>query len=303
MFLESIESASGFTIERLRAFCKIAEAGSIVLAAKGDVTRQSQYSRQVKELEEFFGTKLIERAGKSIRLTEDGRKVAVLTQSFFHAIDEVRETSTKGSALRIGAGESVLRWMLTPRMPELRGLAPGVMFEFQTQRTAQLVEGLKTGRLDMAVVRKDALDESLKSLPCGSMSYVLVAPRTLLPGRTAAGFRLLDKVPFAMLSGDGVLTKNILKLATMTGVTLDVQMQAENFSVLISAIAYADLAAIVPSVVLPDLSKERFAVIEIDGIDTLTRELVLAYSPQAAALRENIRRLAPRISALIANAV
>jgi len=60
MFVDFDAAVGGFTIERLRAFCRIAESGSIVLAAKGDPTRQSQFSRQVKGLEEFFGTKLTE---------------------------------------------------------------------------------------------------------------------------------------------------------------------------------------------------------------------------------------------------
>ena len=55
------EATSGFTIERLRTFCRIAAAGSIAQAAKGDSTRQSQFSRQLKELEEFFGTELARR--------------------------------------------------------------------------------------------------------------------------------------------------------------------------------------------------------------------------------------------------
>src|SRR5215469_6345513 len=107
---QSIETAGGFTIERLRTFCKIAEAGSIVAAAKGDTTRQSQFSRQVKELEEFFCSRLLERSGKSVRLTEAGRKLAVLAQSFFHAVEEMRVAAAKEDALRIGASESVLRW-------------------------------------------------------------------------------------------------------------------------------------------------------------------------------------------------
>lgn len=295
---QSIESAGGFTIERLRTFCRIAESGSIVLAAKGDSTRQSQFSRQVKELEEFFGAKLLERAGKTVRLTDSGRKLAVLAQSFFHAVEEMRAAAAKDDALRVGAGESVLRWMLAPRLQELRGIAPGVRFEFQTQRTAQLIEGIKTGRLEMAVVREDATDDSLKSLRCGSMKYLFVAPRTSLPSRTAAGFQLLSKIPFAMLSGDGVLAKGIRSLAAKAGINLDVQMEAENFSLLIASMENANLAGVIPAVALEELSKERFAVVEIKGIEALTRELVLVFSPEAAALRENIRRLAPRIAAL-----
>jgi len=302
MFVESAFARAGLTIERLRAFCKIAEAGSIVLAANGDPTRQSQFSRQVKELEDALGTKLVERAGKSIRLTDDGRKLALLAQSFFHSIEEMRTAAERRVALRIGAAESVLRWLLVPKIQDLRRLSPGVRFEFQTQRTAQLVEGVMTGRLDMIIIREDAADDSLKILPCGSMNYVFVVPRALVPGRTAAGFQLLPTIPFAMLSGDGILTKNILNLAKKTGVNLDVQIEAENISLLIAAIKNADFAAIIPAPALADLSKEQFTVVEIDDMKMLTRELVLAYSPEAAQLRESIRGLAPRISALIQRA-
>src|SRR5262245_47417830 len=108
--MDSGVGIGGFTIERLRAFCKIADSGSIVLAAKGDPTRQSQFSRQVKDLEEFFGAKLVERFGKTIRLTEEGRKVALLTQTYFRSVEDLRATSKKDETIRIGAGESVFRW-------------------------------------------------------------------------------------------------------------------------------------------------------------------------------------------------
>ena len=295
---QPIESASGFTIERLRTFCRIAESGSIVLAAKGDTTRQSQFSRQVKELEEFFGTKLLERAGKTIRLTDDGRKVALLTQAYFRSVEELRSSVSRENVVRIGAGESVLRWMIMPRVAELQNLAAEVHFEFVTRATLQSIEDIRDGRIDLAIVRKEAVDDSLMKLPCGSLAYALVVPRKLLPGRTAAGFQLLQKVPFALLAGDGVLAKGILALAARMSVKLDVRLTAENFSLLVSAIENANVAAVIPVPAVAGLSKERFAVIETEELTSLTRELVLAYSPQAAELRENIRKLAPRISAL-----
>jgi DNA-binding transcriptional LysR family regulator len=85
------------------------------LAAEGDLNRQSQFSRQVKKLEEFFGAKLLERARKSVRLTEAGRKLALITQSFFLEIDALRTTESLDKVVPIGAGESVLRRLLMPR--------------------------------------------------------------------------------------------------------------------------------------------------------------------------------------------
>jgi DNA-binding transcriptional LysR family regulator len=296
--VDSGAAVSGFTVERLRAFCKIAESGSIVLAAKGDPTRQSQFSRQVKELEEFFGTKLVERAGKTIRLTEDGRKVALLTQAYFRSVEELRASSAKDEVLRIGAGESVFRWLIMPRLAELQNLAANVRLEFLTKTTAQSVESVKAGHLDLAIVRKEAADDSLSVLPCGSLAYALVVPRKMLPSRTAAGFQLLQKVPFALLTGDGVLAKGVLALAEKVNVKLDIRMRAESFSLLVSAIENADLAAVIPLPAVAGLSKERFASIEMEELKSLTRELALVYSPQAAELRGNIRRIAPRIPSL-----
>ena len=296
--MTEFEAACGFTIERLRTFCRIAEAGSISLAAKGDLTRQSQFSRQVKELEEFFGTKLVERAGKTIRLTEDGRKLAVLTQAYFRSVEELRSSFSKDEVVRIGAGESVFRWLLMPRLVELQGLSASARFEFLNQTTTQSVDAVKAGHIDLAIVRKDAADDSLSALPCGSLAYALVVPRKLLPGRTAAGFQLLQNIPFALLTSDGVLAKGIQALAAKLNVRLDIRVRAESFSLLISAIETANLAAVVPVPAVAGLSKERFASIEADELKSLTRELVLVHSAQAAALRENIRRIAPRISSL-----
>ncbi len=279
-------------------FCRVAEAGSIVAAADGDPTRQSQFSRQIKELEEYFGTKLVERAGKTIRLTEDGKKVALITQSFLRAVEGLRAGASKEAVLRIGAGESVLRWVVMPRLTEVQNLDSSVQFDFATQRTEQCVESVKRGLLDLAIVRKDAVEPTLNALPCGSLSYALVVPRNLLPGRTAAGLQLVRRIPFAMLNGEGVLAKSVIALAKKMDLQLDIRVRAENFSLLISAIENATLAAVLPEQAVPSLSKERFAAIEMDDLKTLTRELVLVYSPEAAELRGVIRRLAPRISAM-----
>lgn len=59
---------SGLSLDRLKALLEVGAARSIVKAADGGSVRQSQYSRQIKELEDFFRTRLIERQGKGTRL-------------------------------------------------------------------------------------------------------------------------------------------------------------------------------------------------------------------------------------------
>jgi hypothetical protein len=74
---------SGLSLDRLRALLEVGAAGSIVKAAGGDPVRQSQYSRQIKELEDFFRAQLIERQGKGTRLTSHGKELARISRFFY----------------------------------------------------------------------------------------------------------------------------------------------------------------------------------------------------------------------------
>src|SRR5436190_19413828 len=76
----------GLSLDRLRAFLKVAATGSIVKAANGDAVKQSQYSRQIREVEDFFRAKLIERHGKGIRLTAKGRELARISRFFLRGL-------------------------------------------------------------------------------------------------------------------------------------------------------------------------------------------------------------------------
>ena len=73
---------SGLSLDRLRAMLEVGASGSIAKAADGDPVRQSQYSRQIKELEDFFRVKLMERDGKGMRLTTNGRELARISRFF-----------------------------------------------------------------------------------------------------------------------------------------------------------------------------------------------------------------------------
>src|SRR5579871_2796074 len=73
---------SGLSLDRLKSLLEVGAAGSIVKATAGDPVKQSQYSRQIKELEDFFRIKLVERHGKGIQLTSSGRELARISRFF-----------------------------------------------------------------------------------------------------------------------------------------------------------------------------------------------------------------------------
>src|SRR5262249_9061079 len=106
---------SGLSLERLRALVEVGAAGSIAQAAAGDPVRQSQYSRQIKELEDFFRTPLLERQGKGMRFTASGRELARISRFFLLGLSNFqRGCLAEERTYRIGGCAAFLRQFVLP---------------------------------------------------------------------------------------------------------------------------------------------------------------------------------------------
>src|SRR4051812_48478448 len=104
-------SESGLSLERLQSFCRVAEARGVTRAAQGDPTKQSLYSRQIKELEQFFGAELMRRKGRGIVLTTAGQRLHSIAREQFAALRDLKaECRAQPFEIVIGAGESFIQW-------------------------------------------------------------------------------------------------------------------------------------------------------------------------------------------------
>ncbi len=175
---ERLFSFSGLSLDRLRTFLAVADAGGIARAAKDDPVRQSQYSRQVKELEAYFGVPLTRRVGRRITVTEDGVRLAELLRRHFSELDDFRETMNRRPiSVRIGAQGSSVDWLLLPALDRCREVLGGAMLECEQQRSAEIVSGVSDGRLDFGLVRADAVPAGMRKRRIGRLRYALFAPR------------------------------------------------------------------------------------------------------------------------------
>ena len=118
MFSELL-SEGGLSLDRLQSFCLVAQAGGVTKAAKGEPNKQTLYSRQIKELEEFFGAELMRRKGRGIALTAAGERLNLLARECFASLLDFK-SECKGLPVEIviGAGESIIDWVLIPRLAD-----------------------------------------------------------------------------------------------------------------------------------------------------------------------------------------
>jgi LysR family glycine cleavage system transcriptional activator len=106
-------------MQALRAFDAAARAGSLTGAAAALHLTHGAISHQIKSLEADLGVRLVERAGRGIRLTDEGQRFAARVQTAFAELSAaVREMTEHANPRRLRV--SVLpsfgaRWLL-PRM-------------------------------------------------------------------------------------------------------------------------------------------------------------------------------------------
>lgn len=296
---EAVLNLAGLSIERLRAFCAVAEQGTIVRAAKGDPTRQSQFSRQIKELEQVFGERLFLREGKRLLLTEAGRRLALATKAYFGTLDEIRKVATGSGDLHLGGTESVLHWHVMPHLTAIMARNPGFRFQLHTMRTQEAVQATKEGRLDLAIVRSDAVQAPLAAERVGCLDFSWVVPRSLLPSKEPEGFRFVKELPMALLTGDGRLMDGVRQVAKENHLRIVVSLMADNFNLLADAIQAGRLSTVLPSPAADTLSKERFATLRLKGMEKLRRDLSLVYHSRLVEIRSSVRRVAREVALVL----
>ena len=171
---------SGLSLDRLRALVEVGAHGSIARAAEGDFARQSQYSRQMKELEDFFQIALVERHGKGVRLTAHGKELARISRFFLLGLSNFqRGCLAEGQTYRIGASATFLNMFLLPLLAQPGHAPTGVRFTVETVTDTEAERRLHELTLDFAIVTEGALSRPLQTKELGPWRLVLWAPKSI----------------------------------------------------------------------------------------------------------------------------
>lgn len=281
---ENLFSMGGLSIDRLKSFVEVAEKGAIARVADGDPSRQSLISRQIGELEAFFGTELTRRKGKGLELTEAGQELARHARLQFQGLADFKAScSGKPVEFRIAAGNSVLEWLLAPAMTQFAPSAAGSTFVFLDWRTGDVVRGLLDHTLDFGIIRKSAIVQPLKFYPVGRLNYALFIPKTL------ASRSIPKNLPIAISLG-GDFIESFQKAADKAGQELNIVYRCTSFTQAAQLARSGAAAAVLPVIAAPSLSG-LVTVHHLPWLKPVTRDLGVAWHRRLMDIRPRAEKL------------
>lgn len=144
-------------LRQLEYFVAVSEEANFTRAAERVHITQSGVSAQIRQLEHELGQPLLDRSGRSVRLTEVGAAVLPYAQAALDAVANARLVVDQLSGLvhgqvSVGMVNGCALPVLTELLATFHERHPGVAIALTEGPSDQLVDALRDGRLDIALI-------------------------------------------------------------------------------------------------------------------------------------------------------
>jgi len=281
----------GLSMERLAALVEVDDAGGIANAAPDDDSRQSLISRQISQLEEFFDVELKNKTGKTVRLTPAGKHLAKLAREHLQSLEEFHRACRKQPAeVVIGAGDSLLQWLVLPRIGKVREALQGSVVELQDLQNAAICNALQDHVIDFGLLRSDLVARgSLTGRSLGKFGYSLFIPNKLYQrDKKTNEAELLQQLPITTQGGNTLFQRRLEELAASRKWKLNVNLLCESFPQAAQILASGQMAVILPDLARLGISFDSVWVFPLKSFDELRREVYLAWHPHRLETRPHL---------------
>lgn len=163
------------------AFVKVMETGSISLAAEQLFITQPAVTKRIHSLEDYFGVKLFESAGRGIQATHAAHSLLPKVKNWLNELGDIQHTLSHEQTqiqgrLTIGTSHHIGLHHLPQHLKQYVQQFPDVTLDVHFVDSEQAHEQVLNGDLELAFLTLPPLgDERLKYIPMWEDSLVFVA--------------------------------------------------------------------------------------------------------------------------------
>ncbi len=269
-------------IAALDTFVAVAKSASFSEAAQQLHLTQPAISKRIAALEGELNTRLFDRIGRQITLTEAGRALLPRAERILEELEDSRRALTNLSGmvagrLTIATSHHIGLHRMPPVLRSFMARYPAVDLDLQFRASEVICDDVEHGSLELGIV-------TLPSSPSDNLQVQLIWEDPLhivcakdhpLVGETADGLEALGRYP-AILTEKGTFTRNILETAF---VPLGIPIQAKlstNFLETIKMMVSVGLGwSCIPAVMV----NEEMAILDSDDL-SLSRQLGVIHHPR-----------------------
>ena len=262
------------TLKQLRYLAALADEGHFGRAAQSVNVSQPALSVQIRELEAALGTQLVERGGREVVMTPAGREIVRRARRILEEVREIEQVARwdrgLGGRLRIGVIPTVAPYLLPRALPLLRARDLSLDLGVREAQTERLVEEVRQGALDAAVIALAPGTTDLATRPLFEDRFLLAGSAARLAALGVPGVAPRPEMVGAgelLLLDDGhCLTEQTLAACAVDRVRARMDLRAASLTTLCRLVSEGfgltllpELAARAECAGAPSLRLARFA--------------------------------------------
>ncbi|GAA1480563.1 hydrogen peroxide-inducible genes activator [Gordonia sinesedis] len=215
------------TVTGLRAFVTLARRRHFGSAASELGISQPSLSQALATLEAGLGATLIERTTRRVLLTPEGEALLDRAIAVTDAVDQFLAAAAGAGdpltgTVRLGLIPTVAPYVLPTVLRGLAAELPDLTLRVVEDQTARLLDALRAGSLDAAVLALPAAVAGLAEIPMYDEDFVLALPAGhALAGRTRVDPEALADLPLLLLDEGHCLRDQALEVCRLAGVRPD----------------------------------------------------------------------------------
>jgi LysR family hydrogen peroxide-inducible transcriptional activator len=243
-------------LHQLRYVCAIAETGSFSRAAERCQIAQPSLSQQVLKLERDLGTKLFDRLGRSIRITEAGRAFLPHARSILDQMETARSSVADQNAdLRGNVAAGVIPTIAPYLMPRYTATFakkyPDAKLRIVEETTPMLVEGLRDLSIDVAILALPLRHKDLESFPIRTEPLFVALPKDHpYSGAGSIALKSLRGESFVMLRNGHCFRDLSIVTCTHARITPNIAFESDQFSSVLGMVAAGIGISLVPEMAI-----------------------------------------------------
>jgi LysR family hydrogen peroxide-inducible transcriptional activator len=169
------------TLTELRYIVAVARERHFGRAAEACFVSQPTLSVAIKKLEDELDCKIFERGGSEVSVTPIGEEIVRQAQQVIEQAQGIKEIAKRGKdplsgPLRLGVIYTIGPYLLPDLVKQAIELTPQMPLVLQENFTTKLLDMLRTGELDCAIMAEPFPDTGLATAPLYDEPFMIAVP-------------------------------------------------------------------------------------------------------------------------------
>src|SRR5215471_15315482 len=210
-------------LKDLRYLVAVADTRHFGRAADKCFVSQPTLSAQLKKLEDYLGVQLIERQPKHVTLTEAGEQIVTRARRILEASDEVvtlarAHRDPLAGRLRVALLPTIGPYLLPRVSQPLRKTLPRLELRLYEYQTAQILEKLEAGEIDLGILALPVDIEGFETRELYTEPFTVAVPdQHRLAKRDSVKIDDLDGETLLLLEDGHCLRDQALEVCSRAG--------------------------------------------------------------------------------------